>query len=375
VIRRLRRPLLAVAAASAVVLSIGVQTPALAGPAVAPVAGDGHTVIPLAPPTKHFTISANPSSLTVTAGQPATSTISTTLTSGQPQTVTLSVSGLPPGASGSFNPPSVIAGGSSTLTISTSTSTPSSTSTVTVTGTSSSATRTTTITLTVNNPSGGGLTLISTDPYTNTTSQHATEVEPDTDGNGTVYVAWQDCRFRSGCPANDIVVSTSTDGTTWSAVTRVPIDATTSTVDHFIPGIGVDKATAGTTAKIGLYYYFYANTACTSATCQLQVGFISSSNGGATWSAPQTLAGPFPLSQIAATTQGRMVGDYISCSVTAGSAVAIFAVGRAPSGGQAFDEAMYTAGGLAVTGGIARAEHDTGPAPTPQAERAYLTTL
>src|SRR5207249_350612 len=34
-----------------------------------------------------------------------------------------------------------------------------------------------------------------------------------------VYVAWQDCRFRSGCPSNDIVYSSSTDGQTWGPVT------------------------------------------------------------------------------------------------------------------------------------------------------------
>ena len=43
--------------------------------------------------------------------------------------------------------------------------------------------------------------------------------------------------------------STSTDGVTWSAVTRVPIDATTSGVDHFIPGIAVDRATSGSDAR------------------------------------------------------------------------------------------------------------------------------
>src|SRR5947208_1867679 len=106
------------------------------------------------------------------------------------------------------------------------------------------------------------------------------------DGAGTVYVAWQDCRFRSGCPANDIVYSTSTNGTTWSAVTRVPIDATTSGVDHFIPGIGVDKATSGATAKIGLYYYFYPNANCTASTCQLDAGFVSSTNARGLCSAP-----------------------------------------------------------------------------------------
>jgi hypothetical protein len=174
------------------------------------------------------------------------------------------------------------------------------------------------------------------------------------DGAGKVYVAWQDCRFRSGCPANDIVYSTSSNGTTWSAVTRVPTDATTSGIDHFIPGIGVDRGTSGATAHLGLYYYFFPNANCSAATCQLQVGYTSSVNGGSTWSAPSTVAGPMSVSQIANTTQGRMVGDYISCSISAGKAVSVFAVGKTPTNGKAFDEALYTAGPLAVTGGARR---------------------
>uniref|UniRef100_A0AAU2VG83 Exo-alpha-sialidase n=1 Tax=Streptomyces sp. NBC_00003 TaxID=2903608 RepID=A0AAU2VG83_9ACTN len=183
------------------------------------------------------------------------------------------------------------------------------------------------------------------------------------DASGKIYVAWQDCRFRSGCPANDIVYSTSTNGTSWSAVTRVPIDAVTSTADHFIPGIGVDKSTSGATAKIGVYYYFYPNANCTAATCQLEVGFLSSTDGGATWSAPQTVAGPMSLSQIASTTQGSMVGDYISTSVVNGKSVAVFAVGKAPTNGQTFDEGLYTVGGLMLMGGNVKA--DRGPVDAP----------
>ena len=44
------------------------------------------------------------------------------------------------------------------------------------------------------------------------------------DGAGKVYVSWPDCRFESGCAANDIVYSSSTDGIHWSSVVRVPID-------------------------------------------------------------------------------------------------------------------------------------------------------
>ncbi|MGW3226898.1 sialidase family protein [Kitasatospora sp. NPDC001095] len=180
------------------------------------------------------------------------------------------------------------------------------------------------------------------------------------DADGRVYVAWQDCRFRAGCPVNDIVYATSPDGTSWSAVTRVPIDPTTSGADHFLPGLGVDRATAGPTAKLGLYYYFYPEADCTDVTCRLEVGYISSANGGATWSTPLTVAGPMPLSRIAATTGGSMVGDYLSTSVLDGRAVAVFAVGRAPADGRAFDEAMYAVpGGLPVRAGTTPSS--TGP--------------
>src|SRR5262245_112400 len=63
-------------------------------------------------------------------------------------------------------------------------------------------------------------------------------ISAELDQNGKVYVVWQDCRFRSGCPSNDIVLSTSTDGVSWSQPTRIPIDPVSSTVDHFIPGLG-----------------------------------------------------------------------------------------------------------------------------------------
>lgn len=38
------------------------------------------------------------------------------------------------------------------------------------------------------------------------------------DRAGKVYAVWTDCRFRANCAENDIVMSTSANGTTWSAV-------------------------------------------------------------------------------------------------------------------------------------------------------------
>jgi len=103
-----------------------------------------------------FSISASPSSVAVTQGQAATSTISTAVTSGSAQTVSLSASGVPSGTTASFNPTSVTAGGSSTLTFTASSSASTGTFTVTVTGAGTSATHSTSISLTVNSSGGGG---------------------------------------------------------------------------------------------------------------------------------------------------------------------------------------------------------------------------
>jgi hypothetical protein len=174
----------------------------------------------------------------------------------------------------------------------------------------------------------------------------------EVDGSGTVYLAWQDCRFRAGCPnaPNDIVYVTSSDGITWSAVQRVPIDRLDSGVDHFIPGLGVDTATSGAGANLALTYYYYPDFACTEASCRLNVGFVSSKNGGAHWSRPRTLnATPMPLSWLADTAfgagNGRMVGDYISTSFVTGSSIAVpvFSLATAAPVGSAFTQSIWAA--------------------------------
>ncbi len=151
------------------------------------------------------------------------------------------------------------------------------------------------------------------------------------DGSGTVYVAWTDCRFRRSCRTNDIVLSHALNatGTSWSSLARVPIDATGSGIDHFIPGLAVNKATSGAGAQLGLTYYFYP-----SGSTQLGVGFISSANAGGSWSTPQTLASGMPSTWTATTSQGRMVGDYISTSYGSDNlAHGVFATASAPTAG------------------------------------------
>jgi subtilase family serine protease len=97
--------------------------------------------------TPSFTLSASPSSLSVTQGSSGTSTITVTDAGGFTGSVALAASGLPSGVTAAFgtNPTT----GTSVLTLTASSTATTGTSTVTITGTSGSLTATTTVALTV----------------------------------------------------------------------------------------------------------------------------------------------------------------------------------------------------------------------------------
>jgi len=160
------------------------------------------------------------------------------------------------------------------------------------------------------------------------------------DGAGNVYVVWADCRFRSGCATNDVVMSKSADGTHWSSPVRIPIDPLNGTVDHLLPGIGADPATGGTTAHLTIVYYYFPDEGC-SSNCQLDVGFTSSDDGGNTWTAGTQIAGPMQVTWLPLSDNGYMVADYIGVSYVNGSPLGVFAVAKAPSG-SVLNEEMYT---------------------------------
>ena len=173
------------------------------------------------------------------------------------------------------------------------------------------------------------------------------------DGAGNVYVVWTDCRFEPGCKANDIVLSTSSDGLTWTAPSRIPLDPVKSMVDHFTPGLGVDPATSGSGTHLALGYYYYPQANCTAASCQLDVGYASSTNGGQTWSKSVHVAGPMPVTWLAPTSSGYMAGDYMATSIVAGASEAfpVFAAASQPTG-SLLHENMFTAGEPVTGGGL-----------------------
>jgi BNR repeat-like domain len=146
----------------------------------------------------------------------------------------------------------------------------------------------------------------------------------EVDSAGRVFVVWHDCQFRSGCGANDIVMSTSMDGVTWTPKIPIPIPNPSGLQDNFLPGIGVDPV--GPPGRVGVIYYYYP----VATTPDLHAGFTSSGDSGATWHTPITLAGPMQTNWAPLTSQGYMVGDYFSTSFVNHEAHPVFARGTAP---------------------------------------------
>jgi hypothetical protein len=186
---------------------------------------------------------------------------------------------------------------------------------------------------------GGLASYVSTDggenysgPFqiTNQTDHSPTSMRSDpipsagVDANGTVYLVWQDCRFRTGCPANDIVMTTSKNGKDWTDVVRIPIDAVGSGVDHFIPGLAVDNSTKGKSVKLALTYYYFPDAGCSFADCRLFAGFVSSTDTGKTWTKPKKVLGPIKLEWLP-DARGRFVGDYISTALVGKKAFPVIA--------------------------------------------------
>jgi hypothetical protein len=158
------------------------------------------------------------------------------------------------------------------------------------------------------------------------------------DAGGTIYVVWGDCRFREECARDDIVVSHSRNGTTWTPAERVPLVDRASDVQAFVPGLGVDRSATGRLAVVA----YTQSESCSFENCHgIDVAFVSSRNGGRAWTAPRRLnAQAMAISSLPETGLGRMLGDYIAASYVRGRPIPVFALAHDLFGGH-FRQAIY----------------------------------
>ncbi|MFL6018504.1 MAG: sialidase family protein [Gaiellaceae bacterium] len=156
------------------------------------------------------------------------------------------------------------------------------------------------------------------------------------DASGRMYVAWADCVFRPGCNGNTIVLSTSVDGLTWTAPTRVPGTG----FDSFVPGIAADPAKTG---RLSLVTYVRNASSCAVTACTFGVSVTSSSDGGAHWTKPQRLDASSPRYTWTALAGGHFVGDYVGAAFAGGRFVPVFALASKPSASGQLREYMLAA--------------------------------
>lgn len=157
----------------------------------------------------------------------------------------------------------------------------------------------------------------------------------DVDAEGTLYVSWMDCALRPSCSGADLLLARwSSSAARWERAARIAVGPQTSGTYYALPGIAADPERPGRLALA-----FYRLTAAGA----IDAFFSTSSDRGASWSAPRLLS-PQPLRRgwLPFTQYGPMVGDYISTSYVAGRPVPIIVLAGAPRGRQ-LDASVFAA--------------------------------
>jgi regulation of enolase protein 1 (concanavalin A-like superfamily) len=310
-----------------------------------------------------FSLSASPSSQTVTAGGSTSYTGNVSPSNGFNSSVNLSVSGAPSGATGSFNPTSISGGsGSSTLSVGTALSTPAGTYTLTATGTSGTLTHNATVTLVVNpppqvaaptfNPVGGSFTAAQS--VTISTSTSGASIRYTTDGStpsetaGTLYsgpvtvsstTTLKAIAYESGM--SDSAVSSATytislpqvatptfnpAGGSFTAAQSVTISTTTS-------GASIRYTTDGSTPSETAGTLYSGPVAISSTTTLKAIAYESGMSDSVVSSATYTIN----LPQVAAPTFNPAGGSYSAAqsvtisTTTSGASIRYTTDGSTPS--------------------------------------------
>ncbi|GIU94604.1 MAG: hypothetical protein KatS3mg012_1061 [Gaiellaceae bacterium] len=147
------------------------------------------------------------------------------------------------------------------------------------------------------------------------------DVAPD----GSVVVAWHDCRFSAGCSANAIVTSTSSDGQVWSAP-----QAATSGRNALLPALGISPETGRT----ALVYHVVGRDG------GVDVELVESRPSGG-WGAPRRLSARTMRPEwMPDTRSGRMLADYVSVHYSGARPLVVWVLATEPRAGR-LRQAVY----------------------------------
>ncbi|HEX6519790.1 MAG TPA: sialidase family protein, partial [Streptosporangiaceae bacterium] len=138
-------------------------------------------------------------------------------------------------------------------------------------------------------------------------------IDPST---GRMYVAWQDTRFNSA-GLNDIVLSTSSNGRSWSAprpVSPVPV----SSVPVSPGAAGLDRFTPAVAAAGGKVYISYRTRAASGTAPTVSEDLIVSRDSGFTFGPERQIGPPAVLAfaAVADTSTTAFLGDYMGLAAT-----------------------------------------------------------
>jgi hypothetical protein len=195
------------------------------------------------PPTRtitvqpDFSLSASPSSQTVVQGGETSFTAAVTAGSGFSGTVSLSVSGLPGGASASFNPASISTSGSSTLSVRTGSSTAPGSYPLTITATSGALSHTANVTLIVSGDFSIAVTPSNATVSRGSSAVYTMTVTPGSGFNGTVSFSVSGLPRRTNASFNPSSVTTGSSTLTVGTNHKTPTGTFTLTISATSGGL------------------------------------------------------------------------------------------------------------------------------------------
>jgi hypothetical protein len=157
-------------------------------------------------------------------------------------------------------------------------------------------------------------------------------IDPST---GRMYAVWQDTRFNpSGL--NDIVMSTSADGQTWTAP-RV-VNPRVAGLDRFTPAV----AAAG-----GSVYITYRTRAANGTAPTVSEDYLSSADGGRTFGFERQVGPPTVLQYAAVSDEApppvAFLGDYMGLAATSREIELAWCVASTPSVAELYHQTTWGA--------------------------------